>query len=292
MTDLAEEAAVASDGFGPGTFRRAEVVVVVGRGEGGRGGDGGGDPALAPSVLLLHGFGSSADEVGSLFARLAKDLAGRGIASLRIDFPGCGASQRPHRENRFTGMVGEAQSALAWLRHRPELDASRVGVLGFSLGAKVAAVVAGEAAESDNAVRALASWSGALENSFGSLQFLEDFEKDIARAGTVDGYVEVDLGWQKIELGSGWFSDMRDSSPLESLPKHQNPLLLVVGGKDTLVKPEVSRRAVAHTRSCDVVLREIPDADHTWNVLTEGDDGRASAELLALSTNWFSQQLM
>ena len=46
----------------------------------------------APVVLMLHGFGSSKDEVGNMYARLADALAQRGVGSLRIDFRGFGKS--------------------------------------------------------------------------------------------------------------------------------------------------------------------------------------------------------
>ncbi len=39
-----------------------------------------------PAVLMLHGFGSSKDEVGDMYKREARYLARRGYASLRIDF--------------------------------------------------------------------------------------------------------------------------------------------------------------------------------------------------------------
>ena len=48
-----------------------------------------------PAVLLLHGFASSKDEVGDMYKNLAAKLAAQGIASLRIDFQGSGASTVP-----------------------------------------------------------------------------------------------------------------------------------------------------------------------------------------------------
>ena len=50
-----------------------------------------------PAVLLLHGFGSSKDEVGGMYARVATALAQKGIASLRIDFAGFGKSGGAHQ---------------------------------------------------------------------------------------------------------------------------------------------------------------------------------------------------
>ena len=45
-----------------------------------------------PGVLMLHGFGSSRDEVGGMYATEAAALAEAGIASLHIDFRGFGQS--------------------------------------------------------------------------------------------------------------------------------------------------------------------------------------------------------
>ena len=44
-----------------------------------------------PLVLLLHGHGGTREEAGA-FTRVAAELAARGIASIRMDFPGCGDS--------------------------------------------------------------------------------------------------------------------------------------------------------------------------------------------------------
>ena len=44
--------------------------------------------ATGPAVVMLHGFASSRDEIGGIFAGPAAALAEAGIATLRIDFRG------------------------------------------------------------------------------------------------------------------------------------------------------------------------------------------------------------
>ncbi len=66
-----------------------------------------------PAVLMLHGFGSSRDEVGNLFLKLAMALGEEGIASLRIDFHGWGESTGEMVGSTVDGMVADAESAYA-----------------------------------------------------------------------------------------------------------------------------------------------------------------------------------
>lgn len=78
----------------------------------------------------------------SVVVAICAAVAERGIAALRFNFRGVGGS-----EGSFGDGVGEqadATAALAHLRQLPDIDRSRVGVVGYSFGAAVAIASADE----------------------------------------------------------------------------------------------------------------------------------------------------
>ena len=108
----------------------------------------------APAALLLHGFGSRkermADTVGAGLLR-------HGVASLAVDLPmhgareGDGVDIRGMNPLRLVALwreaVQEAELALRYLATRAEVDRVRLGIVGYSLGAFLANVVASGAPE-------------------------------------------------------------------------------------------------------------------------------------------------
>jgi pimeloyl-ACP methyl ester carboxylesterase len=68
--------------------------------------------AVGAAALLLPGGGGARFGVNRIWARLARDLAERGIAVLRIDYPGTGDSDPGGSSEQA------ARAALGWLRAR------------------------------------------------------------------------------------------------------------------------------------------------------------------------------
>ena len=242
----------------------------------------GGSKHQFPAVLMLHGFGSTGDEVGMMYAREARALALRGYASLRIDFAGSGLNPQPFVENTYDGMMADSRAALDWLVARKNTRDSRIGVLGFSLGGKLAIDLAG----TDPRIKALATWSGANENGFGSLQYLADGYRAEAEA---NGHVVIDLGWRTVDLSKAWFDTMEASRSLDHLGAYTGPMLAVAGAEDTTVDPDVSRQSIAASGSLDATLRIIPGADHIYLVLT--DDQSLASFCITLTAKWFAAKL-
>ena len=242
----------------------------------------GGPNAEHPGVLMLHGFASQKDEVGDMYKREARYLAVAGYASLRIDFAGSGDSTQPETDNTFDGMVSDARIALDWLIDHSATNDSRVGILGFSLGSRIAATVAG----TDDRIAAFANWSGAVENGTDGWEYFFDTYYDQAEA---NGSVIVDLGWRTIELSIEWFDTMAASHALDDVAGYYGPLLAIAGEDDMDVDPIVSRELILNAGSLDATLRILPGADHIYHVL--GPDQTLAEQVMLLTAEWFSDKL-
>ena len=103
------------------------------------------------AVLLLHGFSSRKERVAdSVGAALAK----RNVASLAIDFPLHGEREGRHQDVPRTNPIAvaglwrlvqhEVRFAFDYLARQSGVDAERVGVAGYSLGALVGVFLAAD----------------------------------------------------------------------------------------------------------------------------------------------------
>jgi len=99
-----------------------------------------------PAVVLICGSGPETrdeDVMGhKIFLVLADALNRRGVAVLRYDKRGVGESSGNYATATLTDFAADAESALAFLKSRPEIAADRVGLVGHSEGGAVAPMVA------------------------------------------------------------------------------------------------------------------------------------------------------
>lgn len=107
-----------------------------------------------PAILLLHMLTRSHAE----WDATAEALNVSGFGVLALDLRGHGASAGSAGDG-LGPMQQDVQAALDWLKARPDVSGSRIGILGASLGAALA--VLGAAA--DPAVRSVALLSPASE---------------------------------------------------------------------------------------------------------------------------------
>lgn len=99
-----------------------------------------------PAALLVTGSGPQ-DRDETLFGHkpflvLADYLARKGIATLRCDDRGVGASEGNFALATTFDFAKDAEAALDWLASRPEIRAEGVGVIGHSEGGIVASIIA------------------------------------------------------------------------------------------------------------------------------------------------------
>jgi pimeloyl-ACP methyl ester carboxylesterase len=77
-----------------------------------------------------------------LFARLSAALAERGVATLRYDPRGCGASDGSWEASDLFSRIDDARDAIGAMRSRRELDLRRTAIVGHGEGAVIALSVA------------------------------------------------------------------------------------------------------------------------------------------------------
>lgn len=104
-------------------------------------------PGPFPAVVLLSDAGpqdrNGTTEGFMLLGRLADYLTRRGIAVLRFDDRGVGQSTGPAGPTAAE-RVADAQTALRYLRTRPELDGAHLGLIGHGEGGNVALLAASQ----------------------------------------------------------------------------------------------------------------------------------------------------
>ena len=96
-----------------------------------------GTRAPYPAMIVMHGWGGNA----AMMLPLARPLHNAGFATLFLDARGHGASD----DDSFASLprfAEDVEHALEWLAARASIDAGRIGLIGHSVGAGAALLVA------------------------------------------------------------------------------------------------------------------------------------------------------
>ncbi len=233
-----------------------------------------------PAVVMLHGFASVKDEVGEMYKRLAAELGERGIASIRIDFRGWGESGGGMENSTVTGMVEDAAVAYEYMASQDFVDASQMGVLGFSLGGRIAIVTAGQ---NPDWYASMGLWSNG--GNIDPVTFQGEEAYDTAQA---EGQVTLDLGWTMITLGSEFFDSLTAYDVEEEYPKYSGPVFVVAGTDD----PDPAEYFDWYLENAQGELRAgllVEGGDHIYAVLT--DDQTMAEKVIATTADWFAMTL-
>lgn len=235
----------------------------------------------APVVLMLHGFGSSKDEVGNMYARLADALAERGIGSLRIDFRGFGKSDGDTGMTTVGGQVEDAVLAYEYLAGLPWVDPARIGVIGFSLGGGVSTIAA---AEHPDFFKSMATWS-----SVGDFvpDFVDVLSQEAFDTAAAKGVVGLDLGWRTIVLKQDFFDSLAQYDLAQLITQYPGAYLAIAGDQDfsAAYAPGFVESAMADPKEVWIV----PGGDHIYGVLS--DDQTMADSVIERTADWFAATL-
>lgn len=221
-----------------------------------------------PAVVMNHGHGGGRQEGGG-FEKLAKALADAGIITIRMDFPGTGDSKEPFTEGYLSNMISDSNASLAYLLANYPADKDRLGILGYSMGGRIALTIA---QSPDNPYKAVGLLAPSADNGKGLLLFFagseEEYERLYSEASTDKGYADyTTIYGQQQQLSKQWFDELLASSPLDGIAAYKGPMLVVHGDKDTVIaKPEIDHLVAAYPAA---QLVTVPDADHGYGFYSD-----------------------
>ncbi|HEY0272331.1 MAG TPA: alpha/beta fold hydrolase, partial [Chitinophaga sp.] len=101
-----------------------------------------------PVVILISGSGPQ-DRDGTVMGHkpfwiIADQLTRDGVAVLRYDDRGTGASTGTYATAGIADFAGDVKAAIAYLRSRPDVDVNHIGLLGHSEGGNILQAVAAD----------------------------------------------------------------------------------------------------------------------------------------------------
>lgn len=202
-----------------------------------------------PLVVMNHGFAGSKEE-GIGFVTISEALARNGIASVRFDFSGCGASVVPFSEFSLGHNISDSNAVLKYVLENESIDQSRLGILGYSMGGRLAIMVT-EA--DDNPYKAMALIApGAQEN----MDFLA------IMGGQYDGDTPVvEFFGQKLRLGKEFLEELPSSNEIMKQAVKKIDSIVFSGTEDVLVTPETCKIIASKLGS---KLFTLEGADHGY----------------------------
>ncbi|MCX8161494.1 MAG: alpha/beta fold hydrolase [Candidatus Bathyarchaeota archaeon] len=212
----------------------------------------------APGIVMFHGFTGNKIEAHRLFVHVARSLCDSGFIVFRFDFRGSGDSDGDFEDMTLPGEVSDGRRALSLFMRYRYLDRSRVGVLGLSMGGRVAAILA----SMDARIRFAILYSPALGPLRGRmLSWMPREQIDRLDLGEA---VEVSPGWY---LKKRFFETVDYIVPSDVMREIKAPILIVHGDRDQVIPVEEVRRYFDSVRDLDSrnELYIVRGGDHTFS---------------------------
>jgi dipeptidyl aminopeptidase/acylaminoacyl peptidase len=230
--------------------------------------------ARLPAVVTLTGSGAHHRDGNRTpqhpyrpFRDIATALAGCGVATLRLDDRGVGASAGDADAATAEDTAADARAALRFLRARADIDPRRVGLIGHSYGGEIAPMVAAD----DPAVAALVILAGPARPFRETMRYQHRYriEHDPAIAASDrDAALAEAMRQQEANVAASteaWRRSIQDRDPLPTARRLRMPVLILHGLTDRAVDPEdaaMLERAIRDGGNRRVERRLFPGVNH------------------------------
>lgn len=203
------------------------------------------------------------------FRDIADSLARRGIATLRYDDRGVGESGGSESARTATSadFAADVRSIVAWLAKRPDIDSTRIALLGHSEGGMIAPMVAANTPT----VRAIALLAGPAYTGRRVIMYQNRQALDNAPGMTAaqrDSVMKtVPARLDTLGRTSPWMGFFMTHDPLVTARTVKQPVLVLQGNTDRQVTPEQADSLAAAFRAGgnrNVTMTRFPETNHLF----------------------------
>lgn len=243
----------------------------------------------APAIITITGSGPEDrdEQSGAIpgyrpFRELADTLGRRGVAVLRLDDRGVGGSDAGSSNPTSADFADDIRAGIAYLRNRPEIDASRIGIVGHSEGGIIAPMIA----VSDPKLRAIVLMAGSA--SRGRAIVMEQNRYAIDSVAHVRGpmrdtaLARAGRSLDSIAALGGWLGFFLAYDPLTAARRVKTSVLIVQGETDRQVPPAEAKTladAIRAGGNNDVTVRMFPATNHLFLADSSGAFADANGAL-------------
>lgn len=241
-----------------------------------------------PLVVLCHGFTGNRQGDGH-FAPLAEDLAANGIATVRLDFAGCGDSTEPYANYTLANMAADVDSVIGYMQ--ATCGTGKTALVGHSMGGRLASLYP---QLGQYPVTALALWSPANGTGLQGLEFLniDNFAavEELAARADAEGSVAA---WG-VELSAAYIDGMRDSDPNVTLQESGLSVLLTYSGNERILSDTTqteTKVAVESLPDGQVVLNPFVNGDHNYTSEDPATNTQLDADLRQVTVDFLTSHL-
>ncbi|QQE78138.1 alpha/beta hydrolase [Alicyclobacillus sp. SO9] len=214
------------------------------------------ETAPVPAVIVFHGF--TGEKVGAhrMYLKLSRMLENQGIATFRFDFSGSGESDGDFKDMTLSKEIEEAHAILDFVRSHKAVDASRVTLIGHSMGGVVASAVA--AKRPDEAAGlvllcAAGNMADVLRTSIGQMR-AEEPNAPLPETYDNGGYL----------IGLPFAKEILELNLIQLGLGYDKSVLLIHGSKDDVVPVETSSRYKDVCYGEKAQIHILEGADHSF----------------------------
>jgi len=233
-----------------------------------------------PAVLFCHGLVGHKTGKYRVYVDLAQHLSSIGIASLRLDFRGCGDSEGHFSQATPESYYTDALAGLDFLRRHSIVDSNRIGIYGRSFGGCIAV----KTAVLDRAISSIALWCP----MFSGEQWYDQWQ--LVQTDSVDPEIKMEMMRVDGQQGSPAFWNSFFSLNLtDDLNKLRHlPLLHIHGEQDTRVSIQhaVDFERCRQTADAQSSFIRLPHTDHEFSHYVEKE------KAFKLTQDFFAKTLL